>query len=1095
MITYNILANKFARGGQHSYCPDAFLDWSYRSAMIKDELARYDCDLVCLQEVEDGVFDDELCPWFARLGYAGLYSSRQMEEAAGPPEGVALFYRQSMFRQLDAHKVDFSQEPLPDSVTGVCAIQSAQLCAAAARLLQRVYGHTDVPLLIGGDFNSLATKRKPDVFDPVLPPGGLPSGVYQLLTSGALEPSHPEHPYTRRGGDAGETGALVGLTLSACGLRLSSVNARASGWEPPLTTRTATFAGCLDYVFASEGHWGVAHTLEMPYLMPPSAAALRGDSEAEAEVLTAGSGGGGADGGARGAAGAAAGTSGGGSASGGRPGQHSRPKKEHPPAGARVTCQQEPVMDCTDLSPEHSRQAAPVPSSGQFNRASDPVSIPCATASSGMSQRIADMLSPLLKSAAKRDTRAAAAGADKQPMPQPPVYPRAPSTPARVRQQQATAACPSQPSSSSAPVAPMTVYAELHTLIASARNCALPPARTSPQPWTPNYPTTMLALSASVPPTMTRPLWCLADYQLVAKLYKGYASNVFKAVCKRSNQVVVLKVYTLSAVCNLYKYQIFREIALHSRLQHENVVALHAAWSEGDNVIQVQEYAEGADLFTVLQRYGGRISERLAVQLVLEPFLKVLSYLHSCGIAHRDIKPENILFSKDMVLKLADFGLAIDLRAERAVTRAGTLDYMCAPEVLACPYKSHPDENKADAGLHYSGGVDAWSVGVLTFELLTGAPPFYDTDRKMTEARIKSGFVPTIPAGVSWPARDFMNGALNRCPIKRTEVHEMLSHAWVSGFSANRAARVAAAPAGVAASAWVVSTDLPVRQAVPAVAPTVAAVSSGLAALPTTRSPPKGVVRAPLIHAPPLSTPAKAAAVAAAQPVTPPQRAATPVPGSAANRLLQGSASLQEYLQGQVRRVAEAKRAAAAAPQPAAVNMCMLAAGGDGSIVVSRAASPGEVSPLGHKGTPSRMMSDAVSTAQGLNARGLPAPGSADLHAPTEGESQGRSLSQVTIGGGALLNAKLEQMYGRLEPVYGKEPAASPSVIMMPIPQPQPVVVPAKPPSAPVDEVALQALGSDSGGSGGLDIITSNPIDLKNPIKINGGNLNGNLNI
>jgi serine/threonine protein kinase len=86
-----------------------------------------------------------------------------------------------------------------------------------------------------------------------------------------------------------------------------------------------------------------------------------------------------------------------------------------------------------------------------------------------------------------------------------------------------------------------------------------------------------------------------------------------------------------------------------------------------------QEYADGRDLFTLLHKYGGRLSERLAVQLILEPFLRVLHYLHTRSIIHRDIKPENILFTKSMVLKLGDFGLAIDLNEERAVTRAGTL--------------------------------------------------------------------------------------------------------------------------------------------------------------------------------------------------------------------------------------------------------------------------------------------------------------------------------------------------------------------------------------------------------------------------------------
>ncbi|GAX84569.1 hypothetical protein CEUSTIGMA_g11990.t1 [Chlamydomonas eustigma] len=286
---------------------------------------------------------------------------------------------------------------------------------------------------------------------------------------------------------------------------------------------------------------------------------------------------------------------------------------------------------------------------------------------------------------------------------------------------------------------------------------------------------------------LQRSSWCIADYNITEKLYKGYASSVYKATCKNSGQVVVLKVYTLAAVCDLYKFQIYREVHLHSRLSHENIVKMHAAFQEGDKIVMVQEFADGADLFTVLKKYGGRLSERLAVQLVLEPFMRVLHYLHSMGILHRDVKPENILFTKNMELKLGDFGLAIDLREEKAVTRAGTLDYM-APEILRCPFKARPDENKDNAQLQYAGGVDSWAVGVLTYELLVGYPPFYDKTREGTENLILHS-APVFPMGVTEEARSFINCALTKPAMHRVVIGDMLKHPWIEGYRSGRSLR------------------------------------------------------------------------------------------------------------------------------------------------------------------------------------------------------------------------------------------------------------------------------------------------------------------
>jgi serine/threonine protein kinase len=76
-------------------------------------------------------------------------------------------------------------------------------------------------------------------------------------------------------------------------------------------------------------------------------------------------------------------------------------------------------------------------------------------------------------------------------------------------------------------------------------------------------------------------------------------------------------------------------------------------------------------------------------------------------------------------------------------------------QVLKCPYKTKPEENKEKEHLHYSNTVDSWAVGVLVYELLVGCPPFYDKSKSNTEARIVSG-VPHFPPTISEAAKSFI---------------------------------------------------------------------------------------------------------------------------------------------------------------------------------------------------------------------------------------------------------------------------------------------------------------------------------------------------
>ena len=173
----------------------------------------------------------------------------------------------------------------------------------------------------------------------------------------------------------------------------------------------------------------------------------------------------------------------------------------------------------------------------------------------------------------------------------------------------------------------------------------------------------------------------------------------------------------------------------------------------------------GGDLYEDLKHAGGQYKEQAVARDILPPFLSALHYLHSkriihrrggragrvvqpeaglrplpalgcsaglalprwplrlphpwkrraphCAAARRDIKPENILLTSERVVKMADFGLSICWAEERPVTRAGTLDYM-SPEVLRCPEKSLPEENKVGArgglgcGAGWVGAGAAW---------------------------------------------------------------------------------------------------------------------------------------------------------------------------------------------------------------------------------------------------------------------------------------------------------------------------------------------------------------------------------------------------
>lgn len=136
-------------------------------------------------------------------------------------------------------------------------------------------------------------------------------------------------------------------------------------------------------------------------------------------------------------------------------------------------------------------------------------------------------------------------------------------------------------------------------------------------------------------------------------------------------------------------------------------------------------FVKGGELYKIFKEQK-RLSEDV-VKFYAAQICMAIGYLHSKSIMHRDLKLENILVDEKGYLKIIDYGLAKTLKDDQlAMTFCGTPEYL-APEMAE--HKGH------------NFSVDWWALGVLIYEMKIGVTPFYNRERKLLLAKIKSGKV------------------------------------------------------------------------------------------------------------------------------------------------------------------------------------------------------------------------------------------------------------------------------------------------------------------------------------------------------------------
>ncbi|XP_070700710.1 death-associated protein kinase 3 [Pempheris klunzingeri] len=216
--------------------------------------------------------------------------------------------------------------------------------------------------------------------------------------------------------------------------------------------------------------------------------------------------------------------------------------------------------------------------------------------------------------------------------------------------------------------------------------------------------------------------------------------------------------------------EIEREVNILREIQHSNIITLHDIFENKTDVILILELVSGGELFDFLAEKES-LTEEEATQF-LKQILDGVQYLHSKRIAHFDLKPENIMLLDKNVpnprIKLIDFGIAHQIKAGNEFKNIfGTPEFV-APEIV----------NYEPLGLE----ADMWSIGVITYILLSGASPFLGETKQETLTNISAvnyDFDEEYFSNTSELAKDFIRRLLVKDPKKRMTIDDSLEHPWI----------------------------------------------------------------------------------------------------------------------------------------------------------------------------------------------------------------------------------------------------------------------------------------------------------------------------
>ncbi|XP_021509343.1 myosin light chain kinase family member 4 [Meriones unguiculatus] len=220
------------------------------------------------------------------------------------------------------------------------------------------------------------------------------------------------------------------------------------------------------------------------------------------------------------------------------------------------------------------------------------------------------------------------------------------------------------------------------------------------------------------------------------------------------------------------KDDVKNEISVMNQLDHVNLIQLYDAFESKHDIVLVMEYVEGGELFDRIIDENCNLTE-LDTIVFMKQICEGIRYMHQNYILHLDLKPENILcVNRDAKqIKIIDFGLARRYKPrEKLKVNFGTPEFL-APEVVNYDFVSFP--------------TDMWSVGVITYMLLSGLSPFLGDNDAETLTNILAcrwDLEDEEFQDVSEEAKEFISKLLIKEKSWRISASEALKHPWLSDY-------------------------------------------------------------------------------------------------------------------------------------------------------------------------------------------------------------------------------------------------------------------------------------------------------------------------